>query len=230
MTPEQFFEAALPYADRAHASTGVLVSVILSQWANENGYRWPPPGNNPGNVGNTEHGGMVNYATIDEGVAAYIHTMLLGYYSAVRAAKGPTAQARALGASPWAAGHYGSPPGTNLIAVINAYNLTRFDGAQPPPPPAPAPTMVDMIAPTPSGNGYWLIDQSGAVITRGDAQYFGGPNTSPANGTPSGGPPVLPAGQSIVSVGSHPTQQGYWCESSGGLVYGYGASKWFGNV
>lgn len=98
------------------------------------------------------------------------------------------------------------------------------------PPGPPAHSLGDMVTPTPSGDGYWLIDSTGAVVTRGDAQYLGGPNTSPANGEIWGGPPVLPAGQTIVSVGSHPTGQGYWCESSGGLVYAYGAAKWFGNA
>ena len=226
MTPDQFFAAALSWAYQAHAGTGVDTSVILAQWADENGYVWPPPGNNPGNVGNTQHGGQVNFPTIAAGVTAYVDTMLLGYYKPVRAAQGWQAQCYALGASPWASGHYGSPPGSALVDIVTTYDLTRFDAA---PPAPPAPIISGMIAPTPSGQGYWLIDSSGAVITRGDAQYLGGPNTSLVNGK-WGGPPNLPAGQSITSVAAHPSQQGYWCESSGGDVYAYGAAGWHGNV
>jgi hypothetical protein len=229
-----FWTQALPYAQKAHAQTNVLVSVIMAQWADENGYHWPPPGNNPGNVGNTEHGGMVNYATITEGVDAYIHTMNLGYYTAVRNAVGYVDQSHALGESPWAAAHYegaGPPPGQDLIKIIETNNLTQYDGATPPAPTPspPQPQGEPMIAPTPSGNGYWLCSAQGAIITRGDAQYLGGPNTS-QTATGWDGPPNLPAGQTIVSLAAHPTQQGYWAESSGGLIYSYGASQWHGNV
>jgi hypothetical protein len=233
MTPSEFFTAALSFAQQAHNATGVEVSVILAQWADENGYDWPPPGNNPGNVGNTQHGGQVTYVSIADGVAAYIYTMKLAYYKAVRAPVGWQDQALALGASPWAAGHYGNPPGSGLVDIIETYELMRYDngGTTPGPPPVtpPSPTLEDMIAPTPSGNGYWLVDSTGAVITRGDAQYLGGPNTSKVNGQ-WGGPPNLPPGQTVVSVTAHPTAQGYWCESSGGDVYAYGAASWFGNV
>ncbi len=233
MTPAQFFAAALPFAEQAHAATGVDVSVVLAQWAEENGYIWPPPGNNPGNVGNTQHGGQVNYATPEAGVAAYIQTMFLGYYDAVRTAPTPFLQARALGASPWAAGHYGSPPGANLWALIQRYGLTQYDGnpVTPGPPQQEAPPM---IAPTPSGNGYWIVNAAGAVYTFGDAEYLGGPNTS--NTAPAGQPPKwtgapnLPAGETCVSIAAHPSAQGYWVESSAGDVYSYGAAGWHGNL
>jgi len=86
-----------------------------------------------------------------------------------------------------------------------------------------------MIAPTPSGNGYWLCSDQGVIITRGDAQYLGGPNTSQVNGQ-WGGPPNLPSGQTCVSIAAHPSQQGYWIESSAGDIYAYGAAQWKGNT
>lgn len=226
MIPAAFIAAALPFALQAHAATDVHPSVILAQWADENGFVWPPPFNNPGNVGDTSHGGQQGYPSIAAGVAAYIQTMNLGYYNAVRAPGSAVEQATALGRSPWAAGHYGSPPGSNLVALISQYDLTRYDG--PPAPPAP-PGGSDMIAPTPSGNGYWLVTATGAVYTFGDAQYLGGPNTS-KTATGWNGPPNLPAGQTCVSIAAHPITQGYWIESDGGDVYAYGAAGWHGNL
>jgi hypothetical protein len=139
-----FWTQALPYAQQAHAQTKVLVSVIMAQWADENGYHWPPPGNNPGNVGNPDHGGQTNYATITAGVNAYIHTMNLGYYTAVRNAVGYVDQSHALGQSPWAAAHYegaGPPPGQDLIKIIEQNDLTQYDDA---PAPIPVPPLPDI--------------------------------------------------------------------------------------
>lgn len=230
MTPSQFFAAAAPFAKWAHMDTGVLEGVVLAQWADENGFVWPPPGNNPGNVGNTLHGGMVNYANITQGVAAYIQTMQLGYYKAVRAAQTWQAQAVALGESPWAAGHYGSPPGSALVDIIEQYGLTSFDSGVTPPVPPPAPKVdPDMlIALTETGKGYWLCSPSGAVETFGDAQYLGGPNTSLVNGKWTG-PPNLPAGHTCTDIVSWPGAQGYSIVDDKGLVFSYGSALWLGN-
>jgi hypothetical protein len=108
---------------------------------------------------------------------------------------------------------------------IMGYRSLPFPNAA----PLPVLTGEPMIAPTPSGNGYWLCSSSGAIITRGDAQYLGGPNTSQTS-TGWNGPPNLPAGATCVSLAAHPTQQGYWVEASDGNVYSYGASKWYGNT
>jgi Glycosyl hydrolases family 25 len=90
---------------------------------------------------------------------------------------------------------------------------------------------LEMLAPTPDGGGYWIVNAAGAVITRGNAQYLGGPNTS--NTAPSGKPPVwngkpdLIAGHVVTSITAHPTQQGYWIEDNVGNIYAYGAAENF---
>lgn len=136
MTPEQFFAAALPWANKAAAHTGVLVSVVLAQWADETGYGGPDwfPNNNPGNVGSFDGQPVATFPSLQAGVAAYIQTMNQDIYNGVREAApwGPLAQARALGQSPWASGHYGSPAGQDLISIIDKYDLTIYDA----PPPA----------------------------------------------------------------------------------------------
>lgn len=93
-------------------------------------------------------------------------------------------------------------------------------------PPPPIVSGGLMIAPTPSGDGFWTCDASGAVVTYGDAQYLGGPNTSRKPDGSWGGPPVLPAGQTCVSIASHPLSQGYWVESNVGNIYAYGAAPY----
>lgn len=87
-----------------------------------------------------------------------------------------------------------------------------------------------MLAATPTGKGYWTLTPQGAIVTHGDAQYEGGPNTS--NTAPAGqppkwsGPPVLVAGRTCVSITSHPLEQGYWIEDNIGDVYAYGAAQY----
>jgi hypothetical protein len=88
-----------------------------------------------------------------------------------------------------------------------------------------------VLAPTPSGNGYWTVNAQGALITHGDAQYLGGPNTS--NTAPAGqpnkwdGPPVLQPGRKVVAITAHPgPEQGYWIEDDIGEIFAYGAAKY----
>jgi flagellum-specific peptidoglycan hydrolase FlgJ len=150
-TPASFWSMALEWAKQASAATNVSISVILAQWAIETGYGgadWQPPRNNPGNVGNFTAGGQNNFPTLAAGVQGYIQCMLQGYYNAVRT--GPANwynECLALGQSPWAGAHYalpGSFPGSELIWVINNYNLTQYDagGPTPAPSPTPAPPVV----------------------------------------------------------------------------------------
>jgi hypothetical protein len=165
-SPASFWPEALPWAQEAHAATGVCISVILAQWGIETAYGgpdWQPPRNNPGNVGDTQEAGQMDYPTLAAGVQGYIACMLLGYYVGVRDAVGWYAQAVALGNSPWAASHYalaGGGPGSELVSIIQADNLTQYDEA--PPAPAPAPTP----APIPSTKEYQVMDS--VVAPNGD--------------------------------------------------------------
>ncbi len=195
--PSTFFPAALPYAQQEFAATGVHVSVVLAQWADEQGFQWPAMYNNPGNVGDPVSDGQVGYPTVEAGVQASIDTMLLGYYAGVRAAVGWLAQCYALGQSPWAGGHYdaaGGPPGTDLVTIINDYNLTQYDGAAPPAPPKPpappAPIVVAgkqltgkvgnlnapivaSVALTGAAEGYIEVAGDGGTFNYGAAKFFG---------------------------------------------------------
>lgn len=141
MNPQDFINDVLAYAQRG-AQTGLMVSVILAQWANETGWGSSPyftDGHNPAGI---SPGGVVAaYPSLDAGVAAWIQTMDLPYYDAVRSAQGRNAQAVALGESPWAGSHYdnGSGPGSMLIEIINENNLWTYDGPAPGPGPGPQP-------------------------------------------------------------------------------------------
>ena len=127
-----FFATALPYALQAHVATSVDTSVILAQWANETAYGGPDwsPNNNPGNVGSYDGQPVATFPTLEIGVDAYIHTMMLDYYVGVRQAVGWMSQAQALGRSPWASSHYtsgGRPPGSELVAIIIDNDLVQYD-------------------------------------------------------------------------------------------------------
>lgn len=86
--------------------------------------------------------------------------------------------------------------------------------------PVPTATGDEMIASTPSGNGYWLCRSDGSVWSYGDAQYHGG--TNPGTPTP------MPAGHIATGFASHPTQQGYWISTDHNEVYAFGAAGYHG--
>jgi hypothetical protein len=189
---QSFFVDALPYAQQASAATKVEVAVILAQWADEQGYQWPPMYNNPGNVGDPGAAGQTSYSTVEAGVEAYISTMLLPYYSGVRASIGDTAQCYALGQSPWAGGHYdqdGGPPGEDLIKIIAEFNLSQYNtGPTPAPVPPPAPVIppqilkkligpegtlnAPIVAGFASASGYTLAGADGGTFNY-DAPFYG---------------------------------------------------------
>jgi hypothetical protein len=148
-----FIQKVAAAAARCAADTGLWTSVVLAQWADETAWGTSRAwllSNNPAGI--SPHGTIASYATEAVGFSEYIRTMNLSFYDGVRAAKlsGPLAQARALGASPWAAGHYagaGETPGSSLVTIIESNDLTAYDGAEgslnPKPQPQVEPTQKD---------------------------------------------------------------------------------------
>lgn len=219
MTPAQFFATALPYARWAHAQTGVDVSVILAQWADETDYGGPDwsPNNNPGNVGSFDGRPVAVFPTLEAGLLAYVATMNSPDYAPVRAASGWLLQADALGRSPWASGHYGSPPGATLVGIIHDNELWQYDPA-----PAAPEGEVNMIEATPSGNGYYIVTPAGAVFAYGDAVYHGGINDA----GPAGASAMVP-GDACNGIALR-TTGGYWLSTTAGRVYGFGGAPYLG--
>jgi hypothetical protein len=147
MNPTEFVKAFTAWADWCSKKTGVEPLVILAQWADETGWatseHWlvdhNPAGISPGGV-------VAHYDTVEVGMTAYVSTLNLEIYNPVRAASGVIDQALALGASPWAAGHYedaGKGPGSGLVAIL-VDSLGVKSTPTPPepvtPPSAPVPT------------------------------------------------------------------------------------------
>jgi hypothetical protein len=192
-----FLEQMTPYAVEASGPTGFRPSVILAQWADETGFgtskQWVD-GHNPAGI--SPGGRLASYPSIAVGVGAYIATAEASYYDTVRNAGDGLAQAYALGASVWAAGHYvaaGSVvAGSALVAIIKQYGLQALD---PPPvlqtPPAVVPNpqpqveAAEMNALDPVTGGIWYLDPAtGAVETPSieggvEAPYLGGMNNPP---------------------------------------------------
>ncbi len=110
------------YAIQASEATGVNAQLIMAQWGNETDWgQHFAAANNVGNVGVYSGGPNPTFNTIEQGVQAYINTMLQPDYATVRSAPNLQAQAIALGESPWAGGHYnnGSGPGSDLLGILH---------------------------------------------------------------------------------------------------------------
>ncbi len=148
-----FICTALPFARRVQvrqAQEGLphpwYVSVILAQWGVEHGWSIPDyTGYNWGNSSAIPGFDAVGGLNVpgSPGAFAYAYTPLqgveiyqiftrMGFYTGVwqNYPNGPVAQAKALGQSPWDAGHYqegGGIPGQSLLNAMNGYNLYRFD-------------------------------------------------------------------------------------------------------
>jgi LysM repeat protein len=140
-----FVQYVLPYARRAHADTGWPLSMILAQWGLEQGWETPRfTGYNWGNCGavpdeptvpgTSAPGSPSAFAYAPEpedGLRIYLHVAHLSYYTAIAPAaqNGPDAAARALGSSPWDAGHYTDhgDPGSSLITIMQDFNLYQYD-------------------------------------------------------------------------------------------------------
>ncbi len=124
MTPADFVSELLPYARQVQAARGIDAWAVLTQWALETGWGTSTLFVVDHNVAGIKHtdphtGELVfwSYSDLQAGVNDYIATLGLGFYTGVLATAGQGVEAtlRALGQSPWDAGHYGSPPGQSLV-------------------------------------------------------------------------------------------------------------------
>jgi hypothetical protein len=153
-------DAILRYCAAASKAIGWWPAVILAQWGNETAWGTSVAFVEGKNFAGVSSGGKVlSYPNYPAGLAAYEWVAKLSYYDAVRAAHdaGPIAEAKALGESPWAGGHYEGDgafayPGGALVEEIQLYDLARFeylDGTgpgKPPPPPPPFAKLDDLTA------------------------------------------------------------------------------------
>lgn len=102
--------------------------------------------------------------------------------------------------------------------------LPGIDPVPTPPSPSPSSTQEsNMLASTPSGNGYWIVHPDGSIWAFGDAQYLGGCNV----GAPVAGG-AFAAGEIAITITAHPGGAGYWILSSHGHVYSFGAAGYHG--
>lgn len=124
-------------------------------------------------------------------------------------------------ATQWAWPGHGSPGNFDISETNGVWPGSPAPSPAPPAPPVSS-TEDNMLASTPSGNGYWVVKPDGSVYSFGDATYFGGVNP----GNPTGW--VFPPGVTAISIESHPGGQGYWILSSIHEVYSFGAAQFYG--
>ena len=76
-----------------------------------------------------------------------------------------------------------------------------------------------VIVPTPTGNGYAVLDDRGDVFSFGDAPHFGG---------------VVPArlrpGERVATMSLTPSGRGYWVFTTAGRVFNFGDAPWVGDM
>src|SRR5438309_8504255 len=82
----------------------------------------------------------------------------------------------------------------------------------------PGTSAVD-LEPTPSGDGYWVVDDAGGVSSFGDAVYRGAPDTL-----------TLKADEKVTSLSSTPTGKGYWMFTDKGRVLTFGDAVSYGDM
>jgi hypothetical protein len=75
------------------------------------------------------------------------------------------------------------------------------------------------LEPTPSGDGYWVVDDAGGVAALGDAVYRGAPDSF-----------TLRADEKVTSLSSTPTGKGYWMFTSKGRVLTFGDATHYGDM
>ena len=80
-----------------------------------------------------------------------------------------------------------------------------------------APEEFVAIGSTITGNGYWIVNAGGDIISYGDATYHGG-----------GGGNIF--GEPIVSMAITPSGKGYWLAGNKGDVFAYGDAAFLGSL
>jgi hypothetical protein len=73
------------------------------------------------------------------------------------------------------------------------------------------------MAPTPDGNGYWLVASDGGIFSYGDANFFGSTGSIHLN-------------QPIVGMAPTPDGNGYWLVAFDGGVFNYGDAGYYGST
>jgi hypothetical protein len=82
----------------------------------------------------------------------------------------------------------------------------------------PGTNAVD-LEPTPSGDGYWVVDDAGGVSSFGDAVYRGAPDSL-----------ALKANEKVTSLSTTPTGKGYWMFTDKGRVLTFGDATSYGDM
>ena len=73
------------------------------------------------------------------------------------------------------------------------------------------------MAPTPSGEGYWLVASDGGIFSFGDARFFGSTGAIRLN-------------KPIVGMAPTPSGQGYWLVASDGGIFSFGDARFYGST
>ncbi|ACU54889.1 Ig family protein [Acidimicrobium ferrooxidans DSM 10331] len=104
----------------------------------------------------------------------------------------------------------------------NTYTLglTGLSGSR----PLAAPIVA--MAPTPDGNGYWLVAADGGVFSFGDAGFYGNTYTLGLTGLGGSRPLAAP----IVAMAPTPDGKGYWLVAADGGVFSFGDAGFYGNT
>jgi hypothetical protein len=114
--------------------------------------------------------------------------------------------------------------GAALSVVVGAVLLPLIGG---PAASAAAPTAATVatpylasvaMAPTPDGNGYWLVGLDGGVFTFGNANYYG---SLPGLGIRA---------SDIVGIASTSDGRGYWLLGADGGVFSFGDATYYGSL
>ena len=73
------------------------------------------------------------------------------------------------------------------------------------------------MAPTPDGNGYWVVASDGGVFSFGDARFYGSTGSITLN-------------RPVVGMAPTPDGRGYWLVASDGGVFSFGNARFYGST